>query len=65
MIQTDIPIIEPALVASSQCSAGLLKLRCHLIDALPQPEVSVRRLPKKPIYDIPAYPSILASWWTD
>ena len=41
--------------------AGLLKLRCHLIDALPQAGGQCTEIyPKKPIYDIPAYPSILA-----
>ncbi len=41
--------------------AGLLKLKCHLIDALPQPGGQCSEIyPKKPIYDIPAYPSILA-----
>ena len=41
--------------------AGLLKLKCHLIDALPQPGGQCSEIyPKKPIYDIPAYPEILA-----
>ena len=41
--------------------AGLLKLKCHLIDALPQPGGQLTEIyPKKPIYDIPGYPSILA-----
>jgi len=41
--------------------AGLLKLRCHLIDALAQPGGQCSEIyPKKPIYDIPAYPEILA-----
>jgi len=40
---------------------GLLKLKCHLIDALPQPGGQCSEIyPKKPIYDIPAYPEILA-----
>ena len=41
--------------------AGLLKLKCHLIDALPQPGGQCAEIyPKKPIYDIPAFPSVLA-----
>ena len=41
--------------------AGLLKLKCHLIDALPQPGGQCAEIyPKKPIYDIPAFPEILA-----
>ncbi|MCL4162679.1 UNVERIFIED_CONTAM: hypothetical protein GTU68_034071, partial [Idotea baltica] len=40
---------------------GLLKLKCHLIDALPQPGGQCSELyPKKPIYDIPGFPEILA-----
>ncbi len=38
-----------------------LNLNCHLIDALPQQGGQCSELyPKKPIYDIPAYPEILA-----
>ncbi len=41
--------------------AGLLKLKCHLVDALPQPGGQLTEIyPKKPIYDIPGFPSILA-----
>ncbi|SDK88786.1 thioredoxin reductase (NADPH) [Salinimicrobium catena] len=41
--------------------AGLLKLKCHLIDALPQPGGQCAEIyPKKPIYDIPAFPEVLA-----
>jgi thioredoxin reductase (NADPH) len=41
-------------------------LRCHLIDALPQPGGQCAEIyPKKPIYDIPAYPSILAGELVD
>ncbi|SVA34681.1 uncharacterized protein METZ01_LOCUS87535, partial [marine metagenome] len=41
--------------------AGLLKLRCHLIDILPNPGGQCSELyPKKPIYDIPGHPEILA-----
>lgn len=41
--------------------AGLLKMRCHLIDALPQAGGQLSEIyPKKPIYDIPGFPEILA-----
>lgn len=41
--------------------AGLLKLRCHLVDSLPQVGGQCSEIyPKKPIYDIPGFPSILA-----
>ena len=39
----------------------LLKLRCHLIDYLPQVGGQLSEIyPKKPIYDIPGYPTVLA-----
>ena len=42
--------------------AGLLKLKCHLVDVLPQPGGQLTEIyPKKPIYDIPGCPGILAS----
>jgi thioredoxin reductase (NADPH) len=41
--------------------AGLLKWKCHLIDYLPIPGGQCAEIyPKKPIYDIPGYPSVLA-----
>ncbi len=41
--------------------AGLLKMRCHLVDALPQIGGQLSEIyPKKPIYDIPGYPEIKA-----
>jgi thioredoxin reductase (NADPH) len=41
--------------------AGLLKWKCHLVDYLGVPGGQCAEIyPKKPIYDIPAYPSILA-----
>lgn len=41
--------------------AGLLKIRCHLIDALPQIGGQLSEIyPHKPIYDIPGYPAINA-----
>jgi len=42
--------------------AGLLGLKCHLIDALGAPGGQLNEIyPKKPIYDIPGHPEILAS----
>ncbi len=62
MITTDILIIGAGPTGLfTVFEAGLLKLKCHLIDALPQPGGQCSELyPKKPIYDIPAYPEILA-----
>ncbi len=62
MIQTDIIIIGAGPVGLfTVFEAGLIKLRCHLIDVLPQPGGQCSEIyPKKPIYDIPGYPSILA-----
>jgi len=62
MIKTDIIIIGAGPVGLfTVFEAGLLKLRCHLIDSLPQPGGQCSEIyPKKPIYDIPGFPSILA-----
>ncbi len=62
MVKTDILIIGAGPVGMfTVFEAGLLKLRCHLIDALPQPGGQCTEIyPKKPIYDIPAYPEVLA-----
>ncbi|MBI1268765.1 MAG: ferredoxin--NADP(+) reductase [Cryomorphaceae bacterium] len=62
MIETDILIIGAGPCGLfTVFEAGLLKLRCHLIDALPQAGGQCTEIyPKKPIYDIPAYPEILA-----
>ncbi|KAF9659376.1 NAD(P)/FAD-dependent oxidoreductase [Tenacibaculum mesophilum] len=67
MINTDILIIGAGPTGLfTVFEAGLLKLRCHLIDALPQPGGQCSEIyPKKPIYDIPAYPEILAGDLTD
>lgn len=61
-IETDILIIGAGPVGLfSVFEAGLLKMRCHLIDVLPQPGGQLTEIyPKKPIYDIPGYPSVLA-----
>lgn len=62
MITTDILIIGAGPTGLfAVFEAGLLKLKCHLIDALPQPGGQCSEIyPKKPIYDIPAFPEILA-----
>ncbi|MDT0556373.1 NAD(P)/FAD-dependent oxidoreductase [Patiriisocius hiemis] len=62
MITTDILIIGAGPTGLfTVFEAGLLKLKCHLIDALPQPGGQCSEIyPKKPIYDIPAFPEILA-----
>ena len=62
MIETDIIIVGAGPVGLfTVFEAGLLKLRCHLVDSLPQPGGQLTEIyPKKPIYDIPGYPEILA-----
>lgn len=62
MITTDIAIIGAGPVALFAIfEAGLLKMRCHLIDYLPQVGGQLSEIyPKKPIYDIPGFPSVLA-----
>ncbi|MDP5088805.1 MAG: NAD(P)/FAD-dependent oxidoreductase [Saprospiraceae bacterium] len=62
MIQTDLLIIGAGPVGLfTVFEAGLLKMRCHLIDALPMAGGQLTEIyPKKPIYDIPGYPSVLA-----
>jgi thioredoxin reductase (NADPH) len=62
MIETDILIIGAGPTGLfAVFEAGLLKLKCHIIDALPQPGGQLAELyPKKPIYDIPGYPEVLA-----
>ncbi len=62
MIETDILIIGAGPCGLfTVFEAGLLKLRCHLVDSLPQAGGQLTEIyPKKPIYDIPGYPDILA-----
>lgn len=62
MITTDIAIIGAGPVGLFAIfEAGLLKMRCHLIDYLPQVGGQLSEIyPKKPIYDIPGFPSVLA-----
>ncbi|PHX91832.1 MAG: ferredoxin--NADP(+) reductase [Flavobacteriales bacterium] len=61
-IQTDIIIIGSGPAGLfAVFEAGLLGLHCHLIDVLAQPGGQLTEIyPKKPIYDIPGFPSILA-----
>ncbi|MDN3708260.1 NAD(P)/FAD-dependent oxidoreductase [Myroides ceti] len=63
MIETDILIIGAGPTGLfAVFEAGLLKLKCHLIDGLPQPGGQLTELyPKKPIFDIPGYPSVGAA----
>ncbi|MGZ3863605.1 MAG: NAD(P)/FAD-dependent oxidoreductase [Bacteroidia bacterium] len=67
MITTDIAIVGAGpvgLFAIFEC--GLLKMRCHLIDYLPQAGGQLSEIyPKKPIYDIPGYPTVLAQELVD
>jgi thioredoxin reductase (NADPH) len=67
MIKTDIIIIGAGPVGLfAVFEAGLMKLRCHLIDVIPQPGGQLSEIyPKKPIYDIPGYPSVLAGELVD
>lgn len=67
MISTDILIIGAGPTGLfAVFEAGLLKMTCHLIDALPQPGGQLAELyPKKPIYDIPGYPEVMAGELVD
>jgi len=67
MIFTDIAIIGAGPVGLFAIfEAGLLKMRCHLIDYLPQAGGQLSEIyPKKPIYDIPGYPTVLAQELVD
>jgi thioredoxin reductase (NADPH) len=62
MTTTDICVIGAGPVGLfSVFEAGLLKMRCHLVDVLPQIGGQLSEIyPKKPIYDIPGYPEIKA-----
>lgn len=67
MIETDILIIGAGPTGLfTVFEAGLMKLKCHLIDALAHPGGQLSELyPKKPIYDIPGFPEIAAQDLTD
>jgi len=62
MISTDICIIGAGPVGLfAVFEAGLLKMRCHLVDTLQQVGGQLSEIyPHKPIYDIPGYPEIKA-----
>ena len=62
MIKSDIIIIGAGPTGLfAVFEAGLLKLKCHLIDSLPIPGGQCAEIyPKKPIFDIPSQPEILA-----
>lgn len=66
-ITTDICIIGAGPVGLfAVFEAGLLKMRCHLIDVLPQPGGQLSEIyPHKPIYDIPGFPIINAQQLVD
>lgn len=61
-INTDICIIGAGPVGLfAVFEAGLLKMRCHLVDTLPQIGGQLSEIyPKKPIYDIPGFPEVMA-----
>ncbi|QOR74551.1 NAD(P)/FAD-dependent oxidoreductase [Cruoricaptor ignavus] len=67
MIETDLLIIGAGPTGLfAVFEAGLLKIKCHIIDALPQPGGQLAELyPKKPIFDIPGYPSVGAGELVD
>src|SRR5210317_2248455 len=67
MIRTDIIIVGAGPVGLfAVFEAGLMKLKCHLIDAIPQAGGQLTEIyPKKPIYDIPGYPTVLAGELVD
>lgn len=67
MISTDICIVGAGPVGLfAVFEAGLLKMRCHLVDALPQIGGQLSEIyPQKPIYDIPGYPTINAQELVD
>ena len=62
MIKTDIIIIGAGPTGLfTVFEAGLLGLKCHIIDSLVKPGGQCSEIyPNKPIYDIPAYPEIMA-----
>jgi thioredoxin reductase (NADPH) len=63
MIETDILIMSRPNRSICSFEAGLLKLKCHILDALPQAGGQLSELyPKKPIYDIPGFPEVLAEF---
>lgn len=67
IIHTDLCIIGAGPVGLfAVFEAGLLKMRCHLVDVLPQVGGQLSEIyPKKPIYDIPGFPEIKAQELVD
>ncbi len=67
MIDTDIAVIGAGPTGLfTVFEAGLLGMRCHLIDSLSKPGGQCSEIyPNKPIYDIPAYPEIKAGELVD
>ncbi len=65
--ETDIVIIGAGPVGLfTVFEAGMLKMRCHVVDALDVTGGQCAALyPEKPIYDIPGYPTILAAELVD
>ena len=63
LLYTDVAVIGAGpvgLFAVFEC--GMLEMRCHVFDALDMPGGQCAALyPEKPIYDIPAHPTIEAS----
>ncbi|MDX5421979.1 MAG: NAD(P)/FAD-dependent oxidoreductase [Hymenobacteraceae bacterium] len=61
-VTTDICIVGAGPVGLfAVFEAGLLKMRCHVVDALPAVGGQLTEIyPKKPIYDIPGFPEVLA-----
>lgn len=67
MKTTDICIIGAGPVGLfAVFEAGLLKLRCHVMDVLPQVGGQLSEIyPQKPIYDIPGFPTVNAQELVD
>jgi thioredoxin reductase (NADPH) len=67
MMGTDICIIGAGPVGLfAVFEAGLLKMRCHVVDVLPQIGGQLSEIyPKKPIYDIPGFPEVKAQELVD
>src|SRR6185437_7875662 len=67
IITSDICIIGAGPVGLfAVFEAGLLKMRCHLIDVLPQVGGQLSEIyQQKPIYDIPGFPTINAQQLVD
>ncbi|PCI56149.1 MAG: ferredoxin--NADP(+) reductase [Alphaproteobacteria bacterium] len=73
MSKTNTPIeTDAVIIGAGPCGLftvfemGLLDMKCHLIDILDRPGGQCAELyPEKPIFDIPAYPSISGQELTD